>query len=176
MKPKVGISSCLLGEAVRYDGGHKRDPFAAGRLGKRVTIVPVCPEVEVGMGVPREPIRLERSGRGVRLVGVVTGTDHTAAMSRFAARRAKELEALGLSGYIFKRNSPSCGPTGVPIHDSTRTGAGLFAAAIKDRMPKLPVVDESELATKSGRDRFLKQVFEYQLSLRALPSPKPLRP
>lgn len=161
MKPKVGISSCLLGQAVRYDGGHKRDPFAAGRLGRRVTLVPVCPEVEVGMGVPREPIRLERAGRGVRLVGVTSGTDHTASMRRFAARRAKELEALGLSGYVFKRNSPSCGPDGVPVHGSTRTGTGLFAAAVRKRMPKMPVVDESELTTKAGRERFLERVFEY---------------
>ncbi len=160
--PRVGVSACLLGQNVRYDGGHKRDPFAAGPLGERVTLVPVCPEVELGMGVPREPVRLERSGRRVRMVGTATGIDHTDAMTRFAERRAAELEALDLSGYVFKKNSPSCGPDGVPIHGSPRTGRGLFAAALLERMPQLPVVDESELGDRAGQKRFLEKVFAYQ--------------
>src|SRR5687768_12903211 len=94
VKPRVAISSCLLGQNVRYDGGHKRDPFAAGRLGRLVSLVPVCPEVELGMGVPREPVRLEKSARGVRMIGVETRRDWTAAMTRFARERAKALEAL----------------------------------------------------------------------------------
>lgn len=159
--PRVGISACLLGQNVRYDGGHKLDPFAAGPLGKRVTLIPVCPEVENGMGVPREPVRLERSGRTVRMVGTVSRKDHTASMKRFARRRIDELETLDLSGYIFKKNSPSCGPGGVPIQGSTRPGRGLFAAALMDRMPRLPVVDESELADRAGQERFVKRVFAY---------------
>jgi uncharacterized protein YbbK (DUF523 family) len=159
--PRVGISSCLLGQNVRYDGGHKRDPFAAGRLGQLVTLVPVCPEVELGMGVPREPVRLERSARGVRMVGTTSGTDHTAAMKRFARRRVAELEALDLSGYVFKKNSPSCGPRGVPVFGMRTKGRGLFAEALRDRLPRLPVVDESDLADRAGQEKFLKRVFAY---------------
>src|SRR5688572_22537866 len=105
-RPRVGLSSCLLGQSVRYDGGHKRDPFAAGPLGDLVTLVPVCPEVEAGMGVPREPVRLERSPRGVRMVGIESRADHTDAMTRFSDRRTEELADLGLAGYVFKKNSP----------------------------------------------------------------------
>jgi len=162
---RIGISACLLGEKVRYDGGHKRDALIMEHLGPYMTFIPVCPEVELGMGVPREPVRLERSGRGVRMVGATTGTDHTAAMTRFAERRAAGLEALDLSGYVFKKNSPSCGPGGVPIHGrgrATRSGRGLFAAALRDRMPLLPVVDESELADRSGQERFLERVRAYR--------------
>lgn len=160
--PRVGISACLLGERVRYDGGHKLNPFAAGPLGKLVTLVPVCPEVELGMGIPREPVRLERSRRTLRMVGTGSRTDHTAAMTRFARRRIDALESLGLSGYIFKKNSPSCGPEGVPVHGSTRTGRGLFAAAVIDRMPLLPVVDERDLSTAAAQGHFLERVFAYQ--------------
>jgi len=163
-RPRVGVSSCLLGQNVRYDGGHRLDPFTAGELGRHVDLVPVCPEVEIGLGVPREKIRLERSGKGIRLVGTESRADHTAAMKRFARRRIDELESLGLSGYVFKKNSPSCGPAGVPVHDSPRSGRGLFAAALLDRMPDLPVVDESKLATRAGQERFLKKVLAYHRS------------
>jgi len=163
-RPRVGISACLLGQNVRYDGGHKLNPFAAGRLGKLVSLVPVCPEVELGMGVPREPVRLERSGRSIRMVGTGSRTDHTAAMTRFSRRRIDDLEALELSGYVFKKNSPSCGPSGVPVHGSKRTGRGLFAAALLKAMPRLPVVDEGELADPAGQQRFLKRVFAYHKS------------
>ena len=160
-RPRVGVSSCLLGQNVRYDGGHRRDPFASGELGRHVDLVPVCPEVEIGLGVPREPIRLEQAGKGIRLVGTESRADHTTAMKRFARGRIDELESLGLSGYVFKKNSPSCGPSGVPVHGSTRTDRGLFAAALLDRMPLLPVVDESELADSAGQKRFLEKVFAY---------------
>ena len=163
-RPRVGVSSCLLGQNVRYDGGHRLDPFAAGELGRHVDLVPVCPEVEIGLGVPREPIRLERSGKGIRLVGTESRADHTAAMKRFARRRIDELESLGLSGYVFKKNSPSCGPAGVEVHGSTRTDRGLFAAALLDRMPDLPVVDESKLATRTGQRKFLERVLAYHRS------------
>jgi len=160
-RPRVGVSSCLLGQNVRYDGGHKHDPFVAGKLGTLVTLVPVCPEVELGMGVPRPPVRLESTGRGVRMVGIESRKDHTAAMKRFAARRVAELEALDLSGYVFKKNSPSCGPRGVPVLGQRKKGRGLFAEALHDRMPLLPVVDESDLADRAGQERFIKRVFAY---------------
>jgi|SRR5688572_3358303 uncharacterized protein YbbK (DUF523 family) len=156
-RPRVGISSCLLGQHVRYDGGHKLLPFAAGPLADLVTLVPVCPEVELGMGVPREPVRLERSRGIVRMVGIESRTDHTDAMTAFAARRTDELAALGLAGYVFKKNSPSCGPRGVPVG-----GRGLFAAAVGDRMPLLPVVDESDISDREGRKTFLRKVFAYE--------------
>src|SRR5262245_7654992 len=164
-RPRVGLSSCLLGEPVRYDGGHKLNPFAAGPLRELVTLVPVCPEVEAGLGVPREPVRLQRSRRGVRMVGVDSGTDRTDLVTRFADRRAAELASLGLSGYVFKKNSPSCGPRDVPIHGpgkGPRTGLGLFAAALTARLPLLPVVDEGDLEDRAGQRRFLRQVFAYQ--------------
>lgn len=160
-RPRVGVSSCLLGQNVRYDGGHKHDPFVAGKLGTLVTLVPVCPEVELGMGVPRPPVRLESTGRGVRMVGIESRKDHTAAMKRFAARRVAELEALDLSGYVFKKNSPSCGPRGVPVLGQRKKGRGLFAEALHDRMPLLPVADESDLADRAGQERFIKRVFAY---------------
>jgi uncharacterized protein YbbK (DUF523 family) len=162
--PRVGVSACLLGQNVRFDGGHKRDSFTAGELGRHFTLVPVCPEVELGMGVPRPPVRLERSPRGVRMVAIASRIDHTDAMNRFAARRASELEALDLSGYVLKKNSPSCGPAGVPIHGrgAARSGRGLFASALHDRMPLLPVVDEGDLADGAGQEHFLERVFAYR--------------
>lgn len=149
VKPRVGISSCLLGSEVRYDGGHKRDRWIAEVLARRVTFVQVCPEVEVGMGVPREPIRLERGGR---LVGVESRTDHTAAMRRFSEARVAALGKLGLSGYILKAKSPSCGMERAPRR-------GAFAAVLMARLPDLPVEDEARLADPRVRDRFLELVF-----------------
>jgi uncharacterized protein YbbK (DUF523 family) len=172
VKPRVAISSCLLGQPVRYDGGHKRDPFAAGPLARLVTLVPVCPEVELGMGVPREPVQLERTRRGVRMIGTRTRRDYTTAMTRFARSRVRALDALDLSGYVFKKNSPSCGPSGVPVHGPGRAarGRGLFAAALRERMPGLPVVDESALADPAGRKRFIERVFAYHRRTIAAPT------
>src|SRR5512143_3651632 len=106
---RIGVSSCLLGTRVRYDGGHKRDDFVAGLLARFVTFVPVCPEVEVGMGTPRPSIRLVRIGGEVRLVEPRAGADHTRAMRAWAGRRLAELEREELSGFILKKDSPSCG-------------------------------------------------------------------
>ena len=106
---RVGVSACLLGEPVRYDGRHKRDAFLTDVLGKHVEWVPVCPELEVGMGVPRESVRLEGDVDAPRMVGVRSRIDHTAAMRRFAAERVRQLAALDLQGYVFKKGSPSCG-------------------------------------------------------------------
>src|SRR5512133_3246689 len=106
---RIGVSSCLLGQKVRFDGGHKRDAFLVDTFGRHVEWVPVCPEVEVGMGTPREPIRLVRHGAAVRLLGVKSAIDHTQAMRQWAARRADELASEDLDGYILKKDSPSCG-------------------------------------------------------------------
>jgi uncharacterized protein YbgA (DUF1722 family)/uncharacterized protein YbbK (DUF523 family) len=163
---RVGISSCLLGEEVRFDGGHKRDGFLVGTLGPYVEWVPVCPEVEVGMGTPREPIRLVRVGDAVRLIGTRSAEDWTVRMERFARARAEALAPLGLSGYVLKKDSPSCGMTRVKVYPaaggvSERNGTGLFAAALKDRFPSLPVEEEGRLSDPRLRENFVERVFAY---------------
>ncbi len=133
-RPRVGVSACLLGQEVRHDGGHKRSTAVAGIVG--VEWVPVCPEVEVGMGVPREPVALVAS----RMIGSKSGTDHTDAMNQFAEAR---IAALGpLDGYVLKARSPSCGLTDVP---GGPRGSGLFAAALRRLRPDLPLIDETAL-------------------------------
>ena len=111
---RLGVSACLLGQAVRYDGGHKRDSFLTETLGPFVEWVPVCPEVEIGLPIPRTPIRLVGAARAPRLVVETTGDDLTERMRRYASAKARELEALGLCGYVLKSGSPSCGLLGVP--------------------------------------------------------------
>src|SRR5512147_3147637 len=106
---RIGISSCLLGEPVRFDGGHKRDAFLTDTFGSFVEWVPVCPEVECGLGTPREAMRLLRAERGPRLITVKTARDLTTSMERFARSRVAALAAEDLSGYVLKKDSPSCG-------------------------------------------------------------------
>ena len=163
---RVGISSCLLGEAVRYDGGHQKDAYITGVLADHFTWVPVCPELEVGMGVPREPIRLVGDAAAPRLVGVTSGADHTARMTAFARRRVDELRGLALSGYILKRASPSCGLERVKVYAGAgppaRTGTGLFARALTDALPLLPVEEEGRLTDARLRDNFITRVFAYR--------------
>jgi len=163
---RIGVSSCLLGNNVRYDGGHKRDAFVRDALGRHVTFVPVCPEVEVGMGTPRESVRLVRLGERVHLRGVRSGTDHTDAMERWAARRAAELEPLGLCGFVLKKDSPSCGMERVRVYGAkgvpARDGRGLFAEALLARMPLLPVEEEGRLNDAPLRENFVERVFAYR--------------
>jgi len=154
MKPRVGVSACLLGEAVRWDGRHKREEWIVRDLAAVVTLVPVCPEVEMGLGVPRPPIRIDGDGR---LVTVDGGVDLTARMARFAADRLAALE--GIAGFVLKANSPSCGKTGVP-HGDHATGPGLFAAALLRRFPDLPVEDEVRLRDPAIRAAFLRRIQE----------------
>ena len=116
-KIRLGISACLFGRQVRYDGGHKRDPFLTDTLGPFVEWVPVCPEVEIGLGVPRDTIRLVGEAAAPRLVVDKIGEDLTARMQRYARSRARELEALDLHGYVLKRGSPSCGLFRVRVYD-----------------------------------------------------------
>jgi uncharacterized protein YbbK (DUF523 family) len=161
---RIGISSCLLGERVRYDGGHKLDAVAAD-LARFARLVPVCPEVELGLGTPREPIRLERGESGVRLVAVASRRDQTEAMRRFAGDRVRELERLDLSGYVFKKDSPSCGLERVAIWEgehAASTGRGLFAAALVDRMPLLPVEQEDRLRDPKLLEGFIGRVLTYR--------------
>jgi uncharacterized protein YbgA (DUF1722 family)/uncharacterized protein YbbK (DUF523 family) len=162
---RIGVSSCLLGQNVRYDGGHKKDSFVTGPLADFVTFVPVCPEVEVGMAVPRPPIRLVRIGGEVRLLEPRSGLDHTAAMRRWAEARVDELERLDLGGYVLKKDSPSCGMERVKVYSEkgpgARDGVGLFAAALLDRLPLLPVEEEGRLNDPPLRENFVERVFAY---------------
>jgi uncharacterized protein YbbK (DUF523 family) len=168
-KLRLGISSCLLGAEVRYDGGHKRNSFLADILGRRVEWVPVCPEVEVGMGTPRPPIRLERHEGKIRLVMPSTSEDLTDRMQAWAERRAATLRALDLDGYVLKKDSPSCGLERVEVYPAgagaggvpTQDGRGLFAAALVAALPDLPIEEEGRLNDPSRRESFLAQVVLY---------------
>ena len=162
---RIGVSSCLLGSAVRWDGGHKRDAFLVDQLGPFVEWVPVCPEVEIGMGVPRETIRLvERAGE-LRLVAERSGVDHGDAMRAWARRRLRELAALELSGYVLKQDSPSCGLERVPVWSAggtpERRGRGLFAQALLRACESLPVEEEGRLRDARLRENWIERVFAY---------------
>ena len=162
---RLGISACLLGEQVRFDGGHKRDTFLTETFGRFVEWVPVCPEVECGFGTPREPMRLVRVENGVRLLTVKSGIDLTAPMERYSRSRVSALAAENLSGYVLKKDSPSCGLERVKIYDRhgapARNGRGLFAAALAAAYPYLPIEEEGRLADPRLRDNFVERVFAY---------------
>jgi uncharacterized protein YbgA (DUF1722 family)/uncharacterized protein YbbK (DUF523 family) len=166
---RVGVSSCLLGREVRFDGGHKRSRFLTDLLGEFVEWVPVCPEVEVGMGTPRPALRLVREGKGdesrVRMVEIASGHDHTRRMETFASRRVNALRRLELSGYVLKKDSPSCGMTRVKVYGGAmpkRDGRGLYAAALMAAYPNLPVEDEGRLNDPGLRENFIERVFAYR--------------
>jgi uncharacterized protein YbgA (DUF1722 family)/uncharacterized protein YbbK (DUF523 family) len=164
---RLGVSSCLLGQKVRYDGGHKHDRFLTDVLGPYVKWVPVCPEVEIGLGTPRPTIRLEADGTGgVRLVMPSTGEELTGRMGRYAEERVRRLAAAGLSGYILKKDSPSCGmervkvwdPNGVPA----RNGVGTYAETLLRLWPELPVEEEGRLNDARLRENFIARIFAYR--------------
>lgn len=165
--PLVGISACLLGEKVRFDGGHKRDAFLTETFGPFVRWLPVCPEVEAGFGTPREAMRLVREDAetGVRLLTVKTAVDVTTRLDRYARRRVQELAAEDLSGYVLKKDSPSCGLERVKIYSRTgmpaRNGRGVFAARLLERFPDLPVEEEGRLSDPRLRENFVERVFAY---------------
>jgi uncharacterized protein YbgA (DUF1722 family)/uncharacterized protein YbbK (DUF523 family) len=162
---RIGISSCLLGEPVRWNGGHVRQSFLVETLGAFVEYVPVCPEVEVGMGVPRPSVRLEVAEDRTRLVDPANEVDWTPAMERLVTRRAGMVDEFGLSGFILKKDSPTCGPWRVRLYakgQATRKGVGLFAAALLDRHPLLPIEDEGRLNDPVLRENFIERVFAYR--------------
>jgi uncharacterized protein YbgA (DUF1722 family)/uncharacterized protein YbbK (DUF523 family) len=163
---RIGISSCLLGERVRFDGGHKRDAFLADMFGRHVEWVPVCPEFEIGLGVPRETLRLVVNDGRVRLVAPRTGADHTDRMKSWAEHRIEQLAKLDLCGYVFKRASPSCGLQRVKVYRNTgllhRDGIGLYASAVIERFANLPVEEEGRLNNPRLRENFVSCVFSYK--------------
>lgn len=167
--PRIGVSACLLGQAVRFDGQHKRDDFLNDVLAPFVTFVSVCPELEVGMGVPREPVRLVRGAhRRTLMLGTDSGADWTDRMNTFAVRRAQVLADDDLDGYVLKAKSPSCGMERTKLYDdvgpaarATRDGMGLFTLALRARLPNLPMEDEGRLHDARLRDNFIERVFAY---------------
>lgn len=165
-KIRLGISSCLLGNRVRYDGSHKLDPFLTGTLGKFVDYLPVCPEVECGFGVPREPVRLVGDPASPRLITVRTNADCTERMMQWARYRVEELSGEGLSGFIFKSKSPSSGMERVNLHTRNGTpvkkGIGVFARVFMERFPLIPVEDEGRLQNPENRENFIERIFVYK--------------
>jgi uncharacterized protein YbbK (DUF523 family)/uncharacterized protein YbgA (DUF1722 family) len=160
---RIGVSACLLGEEVRYDGGHKRNAFLLEELARYVRFVPLCPEVGIGLSVPREPVRLVRRGNDVRLFGPA-GVDHTEAMRRWAAVAIRGLREQDLSGFVLKKGSPSCGLERVKVWDEpekrpTADGRGLFAQALVDALPGLPLEEEGRLHDPGIREHFVDRVF-----------------
>ena len=163
-KLKLGVSSCLLGESVRYNGEHKRDSTVIDLLGQQFEAVPVCPEVELGMGVPREPVRLvANDASSERMVGSESGKDWTQAMVDFNSIKLEALRQQNLSGFIFKSRSPSCGPSNVPLHHEQEKSStvGLFAHALMQYFPSLPVIDEEALQDEIVRQDFVARVIQY---------------
>jgi len=163
MKIKLGISSCLLGANVRYDGGHKLDCFLKDTLGAFIEYVPVCPEVECGLGVPRESMRLEGDPINSRLVTTESKQDRTDLLVNWANKRVAELATENLCGFVFKRNSPSCGIKRVTVYNdngiAVKTGIGIFARIFMEHFPLLPVEDEGRLQDTMLRENFLEIIF-----------------
>jgi uncharacterized protein YbgA (DUF1722 family)/uncharacterized protein YbbK (DUF523 family) len=162
----LGISACLLGQQVRYDGGHKRDTYLVEVFGSYVTWVPVCPEVEMGLGVPRDTLRLELQGDDLRLIMPKTGVDYTERLRTFAGQRLAALAKDRLDGYILKKDSPSCGMERVRVYARDgmprKAGQGLFASALTQYFPHLPVEEEGRLNDPRLRENFVTRVFAYR--------------
>ena len=163
MNIKLGISSCLLGVNVRYDGGHKLDRFLKDTLGAYVEYIPDCPEVECGLGVPRESMYLEGEPESSRLVTTSSKQDRTDLLVEWARKRVVELEAENLCGFIFKSDSPSCGMERVQVYNekemAVTTGVGIFARIFMEHFPLLPVEDEGRLNDPSLRENFIERIF-----------------
>ena len=162
----VGISSCLLGEKVRWNGDHKQNWYAREILGKFFEYVPVCPEVEVGMGVPRETVHLKGEKDSPKMVGTKTGTDWTQKMKRFSVGKVRELSSKNLSGFIFKKGSPSCGIERVSLYTESGNKAnsmaqGLFAGTFMKKFPLVPVEEEGRLNDFKIRENFIVRVFGF---------------
>lgn len=161
-KIKLGISTCLLGENVRYDGGHRLDRFVTKTLRQYVEYVPVCPEVECGLGVPREPMHLEGDPDSPQLVRVRTRQDVTARLIQWGRKRVIDLEKKHLWGFIFKSDSPSCGMERVKVFNEegrAAEGVGLFATMFTSYFPLLPIEDERRLHDPKLRDNFIERIF-----------------
>ena len=168
---RLGISACLLGERVRYDGGHKLDHFLVDILGQYVEWVPVCPEVEIGLPVPRESMRLVGAPEAPRLIALKSGTDYTDRMKAWAQERLEQLAAMDLCGFVLKKDSPSSGLFRVRVYNAdagasghgmpSRTGTGVFPRELMNRLPLLPLEEEGRLNDMPLRENFIERVFAY---------------
>jgi len=162
-KIKLGISACLLGENVRYDGGHKLDRFLTDTIGQYVKYVPVCPEVECGLGVPRESMHLEGDPDSPRLVTTHTKQDMTDRVVQWARKRVVELEKDNLCGFIFKSDSPSSGMERVKVYNEkgmpVKRGVEMFARIFMEHFLLLPVEDEGRLHDPNLRENFIERIF-----------------
>jgi uncharacterized protein YbgA (DUF1722 family)/uncharacterized protein YbbK (DUF523 family) len=161
----VGISACLLGHKVRYNGVSAHDKITIDKFTPHFEWIPVCPEVEIGLGTPREPIRLVQDGDGTKLIGTKSRIDLTERMQGYADEKAAELAKQPLAGYILKRNSPSCGMERVRVYNNTpipiRNGTGLFTKSLEDRFPNLPIEEEGRLQDTQIRENFATRLFAY---------------
>lgn len=161
---KIGVSACLLGEHVRYDGGHKHDRCITDTLGEYFSFIPVCPEVGAGMPTPREAMQLEGKLSGPRLMTLHTRIDMTGQMLSYCSSKLDELEAASLCGFIFKERSPSCGLAMVPLHVNSFSEvfvSGLFANEFIRRFPLIPRVEAEQLNRPGIRSEFVERVFLY---------------
>jgi len=156
-EPRIAVSACLLGEAVRYDGRDKLDLVIRDGLGARFELIPVCPEAELGLGVPREAIGLSGDPGRPRLTGLESGADLTARMEEWCADRVAQLAAAGVDGFVLKARSPSCGIRDVPVTTGAGEvpGSGLFALALARAFPALPVVSDEALRDPAGLSDFM---------------------
>jgi uncharacterized protein YbgA (DUF1722 family)/uncharacterized protein YbbK (DUF523 family) len=161
----LGISSCLLGNSVRYDGGHRANHYLINAVGKYIQWHPVCPEVECGLTVPREPMVLIGRAGFPRLVTVNTGIDHTERLKGWVETKIEEIGHLGLCGFVLKNRSPSCGIRDVNVFDELRGivtfGSGLFVRALRDKFPLMPIEDEEGLLDLLHREGFFRRIFVY---------------
>lgn len=167
MNIRIGISACLLGQKVRYDGGHKLDRFLTETLGQFVEYVPVCPETECGMGVPREPLRLVGDAENPRLLTVKTNQDFTRQMHSWGIEKLRRLESENLCGFIFKSRSPSSGMQRVKVYDPktlipSHNGTGIFARMFMAHFPMLPVEDDGRMHDPTLRENFIERVFVFK--------------
>lgn len=165
-KIRLGISSCLMGNLVRYDGGHQHDRYLTETLGSYVEYVPVCPEVECGLGIPRESMRLVGDPESPRLLTSRSGIDHTERMRAWAKERLKELAEENLDGFIFKKDSPSSGMERVKVYGAhgmaRKVGVGIFARSFIEAYPSLPVEEDGRLHDPGLRENFIERIFAHR--------------
>lgn len=164
-KLKIGVSSCLLGNRVRYDGNHKHDRYITDTLGNFFEWVPVCPEVECGLGIPRESMHLIGNINDPHLLTIKSKTDHTKLINNWIAVRLRTIAGENLCGFIFKTKSPSCGLTDAKIFspdgNMLRKGSGLFARAFQKKFPLIPVIDDGRLHNQELRENFIERIFVF---------------
>jgi uncharacterized protein YbgA (DUF1722 family)/uncharacterized protein YbbK (DUF523 family) len=162
-KIRIGVSTCLLGESVRYDGGHARDRYVTDTLGQYMEFMPVCPEMEAGLGLPREPIRLVGDPESPRVITIKTNKDLTETMTNWAQQRVRELEKEDFCGFIFKSKSPSSGMERVKVYTENgmpvKKGVGVFAKAFMDHFPRIPVEEDGRLHDPHLRENFIERIF-----------------